>query len=93
MELSRNDLDAAAEFRNEVHKEALKRVQKIDPRIETVTDPYPVEAYFQQNWDYPGKWYTIVAVPEDAGGRETLIDIIVRESLANSREERNDIDR
>ncbi len=93
MELSRNDLDAAAEFRNEVHKEALKRVQKIDPRIETVTDPYPVEAYFQQNWDYPGKWYTIVAVPEDAGGREALIDIIVRESLASSREERNDIDR
>ena len=93
MELSSGDLESASEFRNEIHKEALKRVQKIDPRIETVTDPYPVEAYFQQNWDYPGKWYTIVAVPEDAGGREALIDIIVRESLASSREERNDTDR
>ncbi len=93
MELSSGDLESASEFRNKIHKEALKRVQKIDPRIETVTDPYPVEAYFQQNWDYPGKWYTIVAVPEDAGGREALIDIIVRESLASSREERNDIDR
>ena len=92
-ELSISDLESASEFRNEIHKEALKRVQKIDPRIETVTDPYPVEAYFQQNWDYPGKWYTIVAVPEDAGGREALIDIIVRESLASSREERNDTDR
>ena len=92
-ELSISDLESASEFRNEIHKEALKRVQKIDSRIETVTDPYPVEAYFQQNWDYPGKWYIMVAVPEDAGGREALIDIIVRESLASSREERNDIDR
>ncbi len=80
-ELSSSEIESAAEFRNEIHKEALERIQKIDPRIETVEDPYPVEAYFQKHWDYPGKWYTIVAVPEDAGGREALIDIIVRNTL------------
>ncbi len=75
------DLKAAAEFRDRIHEEALERVRSIMPEACSVADPYPLEAYFQQHWDYPGQWYTIAAVPESAGGREALIDRIVRETV------------
>ena len=81
-ELSSSDLEAAAEFRNGIHEEALERLQRIDSRFEKVIDRYPVEAYFQQHWDYPGKWYITVAVPSDAGSREALVDTIVRDTIA-----------
>ncbi len=54
------------------------------PGVSSVVDRYPVEAYFQQHWDYPGQWYTIVAIPESAGSREALIDTIVRDTLAQN---------
>ncbi|MBR0138717.1 MAG: DUF2087 domain-containing protein [Firmicutes bacterium] len=78
---SGEDLKAATEFRERIHEEALERVQRIMPGARSVYDPYPVEAYFQQHWDYPGQWYTAAAVPESAGGREGLIDRIVRETV------------
>ena len=81
-ELTEGDLESAAKFREGIHEEALVRIKKIMPGIESVVDRYPVEAYFQKSWDYPGKWYIVTAVPEDAGGREALIDIIVRDTLA-----------
>ncbi len=81
-ELTEGDLASAAKFREGIHEEALERIKRIMPGIESVADRYPVEAYFQKSWDYPGKWYIVTAVPEDAGGREALIDIIVRDTLA-----------
>ena len=76
------DLNAAANFRNRMHAEALERVRRIIPGVTDVVDRYSVEEYFQQMWDYPGAWYTIVAVPERAGSREALIDTIVRDTIA-----------
>ena len=76
----RNPEDAK-DFRNMIHAEALQRVQRIRPDITSVIDRYPVESYFRQHWDYPGAWYTIVAIPEDVKSREALIDIIVRDTL------------
>ncbi|MBR4462321.1 MAG: DUF2087 domain-containing protein [Erysipelotrichaceae bacterium] len=79
----RNPEDAE-DFRNRIHAEALKRVQAIRPEITSVIDRYPTEAYFQQIWDYPGAWYTIVAIPEDVKSKEALIDMIVRDTLKGS---------
>ena len=81
-EYSDRDLESAADFRNRIHAEALKRVQQFRPDITSVTGRYSVYAYFQKIWDYPGAWYTIVAIPESAGSREALIDTIVRDTLA-----------
>ncbi len=78
---SEQDLQYAAEFRDGVHREALERIQKLHPEIESVADRWPVEAYFQQHWDYPGKWYTVVAIPEECKSREALIDAIVSDTL------------
>ena len=77
-----SDLEGAADFRNRIHAAALEIVRRVRPEAETVVDRYPVEAYFQQHWDYPGAWYTIVAIPENVKSREALIDTIVRDTLA-----------
>ena len=69
---SKQDLKNAAEFRDEIHKAALAKVRAV----------YPTEAYFQEVWDYPGKWYTIVGTPPGAGNKNALINTIVRETLA-----------
>ena len=82
---SKSEIAAAAEFRSVVHADALERLQRIHPDITEVVDRYGPEDYFQQYWDYPGKWYTIVAVPESCGGRENLINTIVRDTLAKYR--------
>ena len=75
------NLEDAADFRNRIHAEALQRIQRIRPDITSVIDRYPLESYFRQHWDYPGAWYTIVAIPEDVKSREALIDTIVRDTL------------
>ncbi len=82
---SEQDYQYAAEFREGVHKEALERLRKIDDSITEVVDRYGVEDYFEDNWEYPGKWYTYVAVPPAAKGRKNLIDTIVRDTLARRR--------
>lgn len=81
---SEQDLRYAAEFREGVHREALEKLRKIDPGITEaeIVDRYPVEDYFEDNWEYPGKWYTYVAVPPAAKGRQNLIDTIVRDTIS-----------
>ena len=79
-----SDPEEAADFRNRIHEEALKRVQRIRPEITSVIDRYPLESYFQLHWDYPGAWYRIVAIPEGVKSREILIDTIVRDTLKDS---------
>ncbi len=79
---SEQDLKYAAEFREEIHKEALAIVRKTRPNTAEVMDRYPVEDYFQEHWDYPGKWYTIVAIPYGYGSRKALVDQIVRDTLS-----------
>ena len=81
---SDGDLKSAAEFREQIHAEALRRVRQFRPEVTAVIDRYSVESYFQQHWDYPGAWYTIVAIPESAGSREALIETIVRDTLAGN---------
>ncbi len=78
---SEQDLQYAAEFREGVHREALERIRKLHPEIKAVVDRWPVEAYFQKHWDYPGKWYAIVAIPEECKSREALVDAIVGDTL------------
>ena len=79
---SEQDLKHAAEFRDWVHEEVLKKAREVYPDINGVVDPYPVEAYFQQMWDYPGAWYTIVAVPEGYKSRKALVDTLVKMTIA-----------
>lgn len=78
---SEQDLKHAAEYRAEIHSEALAKVRAVYPCAESVIDKYPADAYFQQMWDYPGQWYTVVGTPPGAGSRKNLVDSIVRETL------------
>ena len=78
---SEQDLKYAAEFRDEIHREALAKVKALYPCADHVVDKYPADAYFQDVWDYPGKWYTVVGTPPGAGSRKNLVDTIVRETL------------
>ena len=82
---SEQDLKYAAEFRDEIHKEALAKVRAVYPCADHVVDRYSVEDYFQEVWDYPGKWYTIVAIPKGVGSRKALIETIVRDTLEHYR--------
>jgi len=81
---SEQDLKYAAEFREGVHREALQIVRKTRPEITEVTDRHPVEDYFQEQWDYPGQWYTIVAIPYGYKSRKALVDAIVRDTLSGN---------
>ncbi|MBR4636202.1 MAG: hypothetical protein IKO51_07555 [Clostridia bacterium] len=78
---SEQELKHAEEFREGIHSEALSRVRAVFPAADRVVDKYPADAYFQQVWDYPGKWYTVVGTPPGAGGRKDLVCAIVRETL------------
>lgn len=86
---SEQDLKHASEFRDGIHKDALEIIRKTHPEIPSVVDRWPVEAYFQQHWDYPGRWYTIVAIPEEFHGRAALIDAIVQDTLEHYHAEEN----
>ena len=43
---SEQDLKYAADFRDEIHKEALTRVKAVYPDADHVIDDYPADAYF-----------------------------------------------
>ena len=85
---SEQDLKYAEEFREEIHKEALAIVRKTRPNITEVVDRHPVEDYFQENWEYPGKWYTIVAIPYGYKSRKALVDQIVRDTRSGKAPEK-----
>ena len=80
--LSERDLEQAARFRNGVHREALEIVRRVYPRADSVVDRCPVESYFREIWDYPGAWYTIVAIPEAFDTRDALVETIARDTLS-----------
>ena len=84
-EYSEQDLQYAAEFREEIHQEALAKVRAVFPCADHVVDKYPADAYFQEVWGYPGKWYTVVGTPPGSGSRKDLVETIVRETLENYR--------
>ena len=78
---SEKDLEYAAELRELIHQKALEKVRMINPAINTVVDPYPVESYFQWSWEYPGTWYIVVAIPEGFKSRDAFINFLVKETL------------
>jgi len=82
-EYNEQDLKNAEDFRNEIHREALAKVRAVFPDADHVIDKYPADAYFQEVWDYPGKWYTMVGTPPGSGSRKNLVDTIVRQTLEN----------
>ncbi len=79
---SEQDLKYASELREGVHREALAIVRKTRPYVTEVIDRHPVEDYFQESWEYPGKWYTVVAIPYGYKSRKALVDQIVRDTLS-----------
>ena len=85
---SEQDLKYAAEFREEIHREALAIVRKTRPNVTEVIDRHPVEDYFQEHWDYPGTWYTMVSIPYGYGSRKALIDTIVSDTLSGKAPEK-----
>ena len=81
---SERDLKYAAELRELIHQKALETARMINPAINSVFDPYPVESYIQWVWDYPGAWYVVVAIPEGFKSRDAFINHLVKETLKNS---------
>lgn len=92
MTYSKQDLKYAAEFREKIHREALAIVRKTNPNAEKVVDRHAVEEYFQKNWEYPGKWYSVVSIPYGYKSRRALIDKIVADTLAEKPPEREEAD-
>jgi hypothetical protein len=78
---SEQDLKYASELREEIHREALFKARALHPEINEVIDAHSVEDYFQQQWDYPGKWYTVVAIPYGYKSRQALVDKIVSDTV------------
>ena len=80
-EYSEQDLKYATELREEIHRNALARVKEVYPDADHVVDEYPTDAYFQEVWDYPGQWYTVVGTPPGTGGKKDLTETIIRQTL------------
>lgn len=80
------DYKYANELRELIHEKVLEKVRLTDPGIDTVVDPYPVDAYFQWNWEYPGAWYLIVAIPEGFKSRNAFIDFLVGKTLERQKD-------
>ena len=78
---SEQELKDAAEFRDGIHREALERLHSIRPGIRSVKDPYPLESYFEWNWEYPGAWYRYVSIPEGFRSRKAFVDFLVQKTL------------
>ena len=78
---SEQDLKYATELREEIHRNALARVKEVYPDADHVVDEYPADAYFQEVWDYPGQWYTVVGTPPGTGGKKDLTETIIRQTL------------
>ena len=81
MSQDNDDYKDAEEFREGIHKEVLERARKLYPRIEKVIDPNPVDAYLLNVWDYPGKWYVYVGIPDNYRSRDALIEALVKETV------------
>ena len=83
---SEQDMKYAAQFRDEIHREALAKVRAVYPDADSVVDRYNAEDYFQEVWEYPGRWYTVVGTPPGAGSRGDLAEAIVRDTLERCRQ-------
>ena len=66
---------------DEIRAEALKIVQKINPKIQYVVDRRSINDYSERIWDYPGKWYLYFKLPDGFRRKEELIHAIVEETL------------
>lgn len=78
---SEKDLKDAARFREHIHKEALEKLKKINPKFDTVIDRNSVESYFEEKWEYPGAWYLYVSIPQGYKSRDDLVNALVRDTL------------
>ena len=84
-EYSSGDLKDAAKFRDEIHREALAKVRETFPNADSVVDRFSVYDYLTEHWDYPGKWYTMVAIPSGFRSRNEFVNDIVKNTLAHYR--------
>ena len=82
-EYSEQDLKYASELREDVHKEALEIVRRVRPDAKEIIDRHPVEDYFQKSWEYPGKWYVVVAIPEGYKSRKAFTEKLAKDTLTN----------
>ena len=82
-EYSEQDLQYASQLREEIHREALEIARQKYPAIQEVFDSHPVEDYFQKHWDYPGQWYTVVAIPYGYKSRDAFVKELAKNTVAN----------
>ena len=80
------DLEDAREYREQIHREALKQARMVHPEITEVYAKNPTDTYFANVWDYPGQWYLYVAIPEQYRTKKDLIDDIVKDTIERHRQ-------
>ena len=90
-EYSEQDLKYAAQLRHEIHMEALEIARLKYPQINSVVDSHPVEEYFQEQWDYPGAWYTVVAIPHGYKNRREFVETLAKNTIENYLKNRDDL--
>ena len=78
---SEQDLKYAAQFRAEIHSEALSAARLRYPKINNVVDRHSIEDYFQEVWDYPGAWYTVIAIPSGYKSRAAFVEELVKNTV------------
>lgn len=83
MMYSDKDYRDAADLRDSIHREALRKLRRMHPDIPDVIDRHPLEDYFTQVWDYPGAWYPMVGIPEGFRSRDELVDTLVSQTLTH----------
>jgi len=82
-EYSEQDLKYASELREEIHREALEIVRRVRQDANEIIDRHPVEDYFQKSWEYPGRWYVVVAIPEGYKSRKAFVEQLAKDTLTS----------
>jgi len=87
---SEQDLQYASALREEIHKEALAIARTRYPGIQEVVDTHPIEDYFQKSWEYPGRWYTVVAIPYGYKSRAAFVEALAENTVETYLKNRNE---
>lgn len=89
-EHSKQDLQYAAQFREGIHREALKKVNAVYPDADHVVDKYPADAYFQEVWDEDMTDEAVEVFASEANNREQRrAKKAQREKMRTAHEEHN----
>lgn len=78
---SDDDLKDVNKFKDSLHKEALKRINKIYPDIDKVIDKYKIDDFLEERWENPGAYYRYVCLPKGFESRDRFIEKLITDTI------------